>query len=336
MKANQKNYDNIAISSRIRLARNLEEFAFPPKMQEDERKQVIAKVRAALCAEKGTSGLQYLSVDAMTPEDRQVLVEKHLISPDLAMSKRDCGVALSQDEKTSIMVNEEDHLRIQYIDKGLALREAYAECDKVDRKMEQKAEYAFMLPYGYLTACPSNVGTGMRVSVMLHLPMLVKTKNIGGILDAVGKLGITTRGIYGENTEAAGNMFQLSNRISLGNSEEELINLVEDVAVQVMEKEKQVRMDVYKNNAKHLEDKIWRSYGIFTNARLMSSNEALNHLSDIRLGMDLHILPHITREQIDELSVLIQSGMIAKMHGPDLPEAERDAVRAELIREKGI
>ena len=331
-----KDFSDIAMSSRIRLARNLVKYPFDSMMTEKDRLNLMDEVTKAITQSSSyaNKNFNFLPIQSMIPEERQALVERHLISPELAIAKKECGVIISNDESISIMINEEDHLRIQSISDGFKMSETYETCEKIDRLIEENVEYAFSNTYGYLTCCPSNVGTGMRASVMLHLPALVMTKYIGKIFESAGKLGLTARGMYGENSEALGNMFQISNRISLGISENEILNLVNDISVQIIKKEREIRGNLYTKSPKRLEDKVYRSYGIFTNARIISIEESLKLLSDIRLGVDMNIVKEISREKLNDIMLSIQPGIIYKRYRSDILFKETDVLRADIIREK--
>lgn len=333
----QKGPDSdVVVSSRVRLARNFREYPFPMRMTEEQRKEVMDKTKKAVIGTGKSAGKSflYMDINGLPPIERQVLVEKHLISPDLAGSNRGSSAIISRDEKTSIMINEEDHLRIQCMYPGLQLEEAWNMCSSIDDGLERQIEYAFNERYGYLTSCPTNIGTGLRASAMLHLPALVMTGYISNILEACGKLGIAVRGLYGENTETSGNLFQISNQVTLGASEEELIHNITNVANQIIEQERGLRSELYKQNPYRLEDKVFRSYGIFRSARIMSGEEGFKLISDVRLGIDMGIIKDMNIEKLNEIMLLIQPANVQKVAGKPLSPDERDVKRAELIREK--
>lgn len=327
---------DVVLSSRIRLARNFKQYPFPSRMNKEDRAKVLEEVKNAIFSNNGTMAKKFLFVDIheMTPFDRLVLMEKHLISPDFVSGQEDSGVIISKDEKVSIMINEEDHIRIQCLSAGMQLESAWKMGNKVDSILEEKIDFAFNDKYGYLTCCPTNIGTGIRASAMLHLPALIMTGYIKGILEACGKLGIAVRGIYGENTEASGNMFQISNQITLGQSEEEIINNIKNITFQIIEQERMLRDELYKQNPHRFEDKVCRSLGVFSNARIMSSEESLKLLSDVRLGVDMGIIKNINIEDLNNIMLIIQPGNLQKKAGKPLDPNERDIKRAEFIREK--
>lgn len=327
---------DVVISSRIRLARNFKQYPFPTRMSKEERKKVLEEVKNAVFSNSETTAKKFLFVDIqeMTPFDRLVLMEKHLISPDMVESQQDSGVIISNDEKVSIMINEEDHVRIQCMSAGMQLDSAWKQGNRIDSILEEKIDFAFNDKYGYLTCCPTNIGTGIRASAMLHLPALIMTGYIKGILEACSKIGIAVRGIYGENTEASGNMFQISNQITLGQSEEEIINNIKQITFQIIEQERMLRDELYKQNPYRFEDKVCRSLGVFSNARIISSEESLKLLSDVRLGVDMGIIKNINIEDLNGIMLLIQPGNLQKKAGKPLDPNERDIKRAEYVREK--
>lgn len=325
---------DVAISSRIRLARNLKNFPFPPRMNRDQENELIQNIRNSLA--KDNSGIMmemtFVDMTELSPVDRQALMEKHIISRDMAESQNKSGVLVSRDEKISIMINEEDHLRIQCLFPGMQMNKAWTLCNEVDNILERNVEYAYNNDYGYLTCCPTNIGTGMRASVMLHLPALTMTGYIRNVLEACSKIGIAVRGLYGENSEASGNMFQISNQISLGQTEEEIVNNINNIASQLIQQERALRKELYNQNPYRFEDRIFRSFGLFANARIMSSEEANKLLSDVRLGVNMGIIKDIDVETLNEIMILIQPGNLQKSTGRALNPDERDIRRAEIIR----
>ncbi|MEW6424699.1 MAG: protein arginine kinase [Bacillota bacterium] len=328
---------DIVISSRIRVARNLTNLPFPHLLTQEQAEQVIYAVKGAVekrsLAEKiGT--LELTRMSELTPVERQILVEKHLISPDLLEDYQKKAVVLRDDEVISIMINEEDHLRIQCLLPGLQLSEAWELIDRLDDELEATLDYAFDERLGYLTACPTNVGTGMRASVMLHLPGLVLVKQIKSVLATVAKLGLTVRGLYGEGTEASGNLFQVSNQVTLGLTEEDIITNLLSVTRQLISQERSAREALRKESREQLEDRVGRAYGLLKHSRLMSSEEAMRLLSDLRLGIDLGIIKNIPSNLVNELIVLIRPAFLIKTVGKDLTPFERDVYRPQLIRKK--
>lgn len=328
-------HNNIILSSRIRLARNLANIPFPSTQGGEKAKGVIELVRNALMKGNETKSQfdEYIMKD-MLPVDKQVLVERHFISPGLAKNNINGAAMISSDKEISIMINEEDHIRIQSILSGLQIKKALEKADELDDMLEKSFDYAYDESWGYLTSCPTNVGTGMRASVMVHLPALNITGNINKILQAVTQIGLTIRGLYGEGTEMVGNVFQISNQITLGRSEEEIVDNLTAVTMQIIEKEKEARNILLNNNPMQIEDKIWRSLGIMQNARMMQSQECIKLLSDIRLGVDLDILDRIPISLLNEIMIETQAASIQKGAGKELSPVERDILRAEIVRDK--
>jgi len=325
----------VVLSSRIRLARNAASLPFPHQMTEAQAAELIRQVEAGV-REINLVGLSsrvelYKLADTVTL-DRQVLVEKHLISPQQAQQALGKAVAISEDESISIMVNEEDHLRIQCLAPGLQLKQTWKTASLVDDALEQKLTYAFHAQRGYLTACPTNVGTGLRASVMMHLPGLVLTHQAGGLFHRLSQLGLVVRGLYGEGTDAAGHIFQISNQTSMGKAEEEIIEHLEAVVLKVVEAEKQARNHLHTEMPLQMEDRIGRAYGILSAARVITSEEAMKLLSDVRLGIDLNMFPRLTHKTINELMIAMQPAFLQKAEGRELNPLERDARRATLIR----
>ena len=324
----------VVISSRVRLARNLGEHNFPNRAGEDELEKVCTEVEVAVGRLSMAEPFHFLPLARLSPIDRQVLVEKHLTSPAHIAEPRHRAMALRVDEGVSILVNEEDHLRIQALFPGLQLDKAWELASKVDDDLEGDLTYAFDESYGYLTCCPTNTGTGMRASIMMHLPGLVMLNRANKIFTTLSQLGLVTRGLYGEGTEALGYMFQISNQITLGRTEEELIGNLQTIIMQVIEQELQARQQLYKEMGDRLVDKVFRAYGVLTNARLLTSKEAINLILTLRLGLNLNLLPQLEYRVLGELLVLCQPGFLQKVAGEKQNTQERDAKRAALIRER--
>ena len=326
--------NDVIISSRIRLARNFKKHPFPNRINYEQAQNIISEIKDIGLKSSSyiAKEFNYLEMSKINDIDKYVLLEKHLISQDLIKNSSISSSLISKDEKTSIMVNEEDHIRIQTILPGMQLKEAWELGDRIDNFIEEKVEYAYNENIGYLTSCPTNVGTGMRASVMVHLPALTMIGYINGLLSTIGKLGIVVRGIYGESSQVSGNMYQISNQITLGQSEEDIIQSINSVVMQIIEQERMARNKILKGSPIELEDKIYRSYGIFTNARMLSSNECLSLLSEIRLGIDLGIISNISTKDANELMIITQPAFIQKTVGRILEEKERDVKRAEIIR----
>lgn len=324
--------NEIVLSSRVRLARNIVNTPFPAYLNMEDSKKLINQVEIA-AKKNDERSYKLLVMDELPNIERQVLLEKHLISPDLTKSSK--GAALiSQDELISIMINEEDHIRIQCILPGFQMKNAWDIANREDDMLEQTLDYSYDEKLGYLTCCPTNVGTGMRASAMVHLPALNMIGNIGKILQTVTQIGLTIRGMYGEGTEFQGNLFQISNQITLGLSEEEIVQNINAVTSQIVEKEKEARSILLNNNRTQLEDKVWRAWGVLKNARVMTSQEAMKLLSDVRLGMDMNIIENLSVPLLNEIMIEIQPASIQKYAGEELSPEARDIIRAEIIRKK--
>ncbi len=327
---------DIVISSRVRIARNLRPYPFPMLATNQQSLEVLNRVTALLHnAELRTLGhFEMLPLSEMNELEKKVLVEKHLISPNLANESRNGAVILSDNESISIMVNEEDHLRIQCLYPGFQIKEAWKLANRIDDIFESELDYAFDEKRGYLTSCPTNVGTGIRASVMMHLPALVLTQQINRILSAITQVGLAVRGLYGEGSEAIGNLFQISNQITLGQSEEEIIDNLYSVAKQIMEHERAARQKLLLESRHRIMDRVYRSYGILSHAAIMDSKEAAQRLSDVRLGIDLGLIQNVTPSVLNELMVMTQPGFLQQYAGGKLSADERDVRRAEIIRER--
>lgn len=327
---------DIVVSSRVRLARNFEAYPFPKRSSKEDQENIINETCEALFtgSHEYKENLSLFRFKELRPIQRQVLVEKHLVSRELAESSLETGALISDDEQISIMINEEDHLRIQCLSAGMQLDKAFDLCNSLDDTISEKIDYAFNDKIGYLTSCPTNVGTAIRVSIMLHLPALSMTGYIRGILESCGKLGLAVRGLYGENTEAYGNMYQLSNQITLGKSEKDIVESIKSIGYQIIEQERLLRQELLKKNIKKFEDRIMRSYGILKFSRILTSEEALRRLSDIRLGINLDIIKDLTEMDVNEMILKIQPGSLQKYAGKLLKADDRDSIRAEYVRNK--
>lgn len=335
MKASGPESD-IVISSRIRLARNLQFMPFPILASDENSFETLNRVKVLLDSEdlNEISKFELLLLDEMSDLSKKVLVEKHLISPALANESRNGAVILSENESISIMVNEEDHLRIQILHPGFQIKEAWDLCNQIDDIFEDQLDYAYDEQRGYLTSCPTNVGTGIRASVMMHLPALVLTQQISRILSAIAQVGLVVRGLYGEGSEATGNLFQISNQITLGQSEDEIIDNLYSVARQIVEHERAAREKLLSESKMRTLDRVNRSYGILAHAMIIDSKEASQRLSDVRLGVDLGLLTQTNAQALNELTVMTQPGYLQQYAGEALSPDERDLRRAELIRSR--
>lgn len=327
---------DIAISSRVRLARNLDTLPYPLIASKDQLHEVLQKTEDHFAdkAHDHFGKLTLLKTAELSENERRVLVEKHLVSPNLMKNGTERGVLLSEDESLSVMVNEEDHFRIQCLLSGFQLEQGLAYANAMDDWMEEKLDFAFDEKRGYLTACPTNVGTGLRSSVMMHLPALVLTKQLNRILPAINQLGLVVRGIYGEGSEALGNLYQISNQTTLGAPESEIIKDLSSVVAQLIQHERSAREQLWENSQNKLEDRIFRSYGILSYSRRIETKEAMERLSDVRLGIDMGIIKDVKGSILNELMVLTQPGFLQQYAGEDLKPKERDWRRASLIRER--
>lgn len=325
----------IVLSSRIRLARNLKAFPFPERASKEQLGQIVDRIAVGLKESPGLGDLKLVKFLDLPILERQVLVEKHLTSPQ--HGQKDQGALLLKDDGTiSVMINEEDHLRIQCILPGLQLEEAWREADKVDDFLGLNLDIAYDPELGYLTCCPTNLGTGIRVSVMVHLPALAYLGRLEPVLRSITQVGLAVRGIYGEGTQALGNIFQISNNATLGRNEEEIVDNINRVTKQLVEHEKNARDILVKNWKIKLEDLTGRAYGTLSNSYIISSQEAIKLLSDLRLGADTGTISELTsgisKQTFNELLVLIRPAHLQSMGGQELDEEQRDVARATLLR----
>ncbi|HHV79037.1 MAG TPA: protein arginine kinase [Firmicutes bacterium] len=326
---------DVVLSSRIRLARNLEGVPFPVAMKGEHLTAVMAaaeRVVESLNSGAGLGRYSLIAIKDLRQLDRAVLVEKHLMSPQHASNEKYGALILREDECVSIMVNEEDHFRIQTLSSGLQLPETLRLANVVDDAMDRVVRYAFSPQIGYLTCCPTNVGTGLRGSVMVHVPALALTGQAGSVLSAVGKLGLVVRGLYGEGSEAAGNVFQISNQVSLGQTEGDIVANLSGIARRIIDQERDARARLINGIRMQLEDRVFRAFGVMKNARIMSSAEALRLWSDIRLGICAGLIMGIPLAKLDELLVMSRPGYIQRTAGREMEPSERDITRANMIR----
>jgi len=325
---------NIVISSRVRLARNLEGLPFFNWAKAKDKESVLETVKEAVEKSKFLKKSIFFQMKDLAEIDRQFLVERHLMSPEHVIEPEYKALVMDDKEIVSIMINEEDHLRIQILQSGFNITEAWRMSDEIDTDLGKKLRYAFSRRWGYLTACPTNTGTGLRASIMLHLPGLVMTSQIGKVFQAISKLGLTLRGFYGEGTEAVGNLFQVSNQVTLGRSENDLIDKISGIVDKLVKREEATRNVLMARNKDEISDKIWRAYGTLKSARIITSTEAIRLLSAIRLGVDLNIAGSVRKTLVNELLMKIQPAHLQKMEGKLLTPNQRDYKRADLIRKK--
>ena len=326
---------DVVLSSRIRLARNLRQLSFPHYAGEKQLEEVISQVNSVL---KSSARLlpDYVlkRMDGLGQLDRVLLVEQYLVSLDLINNPAHRGVVLNKEQTVSIMLNEEDHLRIQSIFSGLQLKEAWELGMQIDDQLESQLDYAFNEEKGYLTTCPTNVGTGLRASVMIHLPALDIVDQVKRVLSVLPHVGLNVRGIYGEGTDPSGNLYQISNQVTLGLSEEEIISKLVSVTKQVIDQERSAREALLANESRlQLENRVNRAFGILTHARLLSSEETINLINDVLMGAELNMIPGIKVQTVKELLFLNRPAILQHLIGQELTPGERDYYRAAVIRE---
>lgn len=326
---------DIVVSSRIRLARNIKGYPFLQKLTAEQQEEIVELMEGSIKKSATLKGAYYFRYNSLTDVDRQFLLERHLISKEHAGEKGEKAVGITPNEVVSLMVLEEDHLRLQAFQSGFNLMETWRTVNQIDNELEKNVDFSFSGSLGYLTACPTNVGTGLRASCMLHLPSLVLTKQVHKVLQALAKLNLAARGLYGEGTQATGNFFQFSNQMTLGQQEEEIIDNLATVIKQVIEHEKQAREYLQDKRKAKFEDQIWRALGTLKTARFIASSEATQLLSLLQLGIQMGLIEApLSKQDLNTLFLLIQPAHLQKMTGKILNATERDTRRAELIRER--
>ena len=327
------NCGDVVCSTRVRLARNLKQFPFPAKATDPQREAVEQKVRDALLSGNSilSKEFRFVPLENASEEEAVSLVERHIVSPEFISDRRGKAVLISDDESISIMVNEEDHLRIQVLREGFSLKEAAETADRIDTLLSETLDFAYDPEFGYLTQCPTNLGTGMRASVMLHLPALTENGAMPRIASNLSKLGLTLRGTYGEGSKSVGGLYQLSNQITLGLSENEAIENLRSITVQLMEEERKARSQMAQDVA--WQDKIDRAAGILKTASVLSSSECMELLSYVRFGISVGILQGVTTEELNGLMVNVQPGTLMAKAGKPLDQNQRDVLRATKVRE---
>ena len=322
---------DVVLSSRVRLARNLRQIPFIGKANKKDKEEVL-KIMEGIVSNIGY-GLKIFKLKDMDDITKMELVEKNLISPEFALNNTENGaILINEEENTCIMLNEEDHLRIQVFGSGLEIENIMNLAIEIDEKIGKLIDYAYHDKYGFLTSCPTNVGTGARASIMVHLPALTKTGNINKILEVVNNFGMNIRGIYGENSKTQGNIYQISTKQSLGISEKEIMKNIKLITEKIIEQERLARKYLGKNKLE-LEDKVYRSYGILSSCKKISSNECNNLLSDIKLGTDLGMIEELTDLKVSKLRLYTKPANLQKYYGKKLDAYERDIKRAELIKQ---
>ncbi len=323
---------DIVMSSRIRLARNLAEFPFISRASEQDRNEIERQLREKILRIQATDAMLYFNVNELDGVDRQFLVERQLISREHAESQGARGVAIDIREQVSLMINEEDHLRIQCMHSGLDLKGAWEQINQVDDLLAEQVTYAFHPRLGYLTACPTNVGTGVRVSVMLHLPALAITRQIEKVFRSLQKISLAVRGLYGEGSQAMGDFYQISNQITLGRSELELVQQVSDIVPVLIDYERRAREFLVRESQQSLHDQVSRAYGILRTAQTISSEETMHLLSRVRMGVNLGLIEDIKILDLNELFIRTQPAHLQKLRGMELDTADRNIERARYLR----
>jgi protein arginine kinase len=323
---------DIVLSTRVRLARNMKDVPFTHRAREEQLAMVYSSTVTAVRKTPPLSGTSAFQMRDLTPLDRQFLVERHLISNDLADNGKLRGLLVVPDESVAVMVNEEDHLRLQALASGFQLRSAWEAVNSIDDELAQDLDYAFSDELGYLTACPTNAGTGMRASVLIHLPSLVLTKQIGKVLQGITQVGLAVRGFYGEGSQIMGNFFQISNQTTLGQSERETIDSLERVTRQIIDYEQRARDELVKDARVQIEDKIWRAYGTLRHSRVISSQEVINLSSAVRFGVALNMEGLTDVSTLNEMLIRTQPAHLQLFTGREMEQRERNVVRADYVR----
>ncbi|RMD92781.1 MAG: protein arginine kinase [Calditrichaeota bacterium] len=328
----EDDFSDVIISSRIRLARNIKGYCFPDRAEDQELEEIVHKVKEATKKCPSLKNALYVELSDLTEWDKRFIFERRLASPQFVEREQPALLVIDRDENLSIMVNEEDHLRMQSIAPGLGIREAWSRISNVDDELEEHLEYSFSDQFGYLTACPTNTGTGMRVSIFIHLPALAMLDEIKSVIKQLPISEIAVRGFYGEGTEPLGSIFQVSNQLTLGRTEMGIIERLEKIAQKLVELERQAREKLLKNDPLKVKDTVFRAVGTIKYAQIMDSIECLNLLSALRLGVDLKLIKNIKRITLNQLIVLSQPAHLQWLHKDTLSPRERDERRAEFVR----
>jgi protein arginine kinase len=328
---------DIVLSTRVRLARNLQGHAFGPRARVNDREAVLRRFKGSASRSEVLRKGTLLELPEVAERTRRILLERRLVTRDLlgegeSGPARGAAVHLSGIDPISVMVNEEDHLRVQSLVSGLRIGDAWRLVDRLDEELGRDLPFAYHNEFGFLTSCPTNVGSGLRASVFMHLPGLVLTKEIGKVLQGLGQVGLTFRGLYGEGSEVVGNFFQVSNQTTLGKTEEDLVDHLDKIVRQVIQYEQHARQVLLRDARGVTEDKIWRAYGLLRYARSLSFEELMNLLSGVRLGLSLKLLPGLRVYTLNKMMIFTQSAHLEQAAGRDLPPAEGDAHRAAYVR----
>lgn len=322
----------VVLSTRVRLARNLVDTPFPERASSAQRSDVLTKCAKQIADLTQMKHGSFFDISDLSDLEKQVLVERHLISRELCEAEAGSGVFINKDQTCSVMINEEDHLRIQFLKTGFSLRSVWKQIDRFDSSLEEGLDVAFSPEFGYLTACPTNLGTALRTSVMMHLPGLVISDHMEKVIRAVNQLGITVRGLFGEGSDATGHVFQISNQQTLGESEEEIMSRLGSVFKTIIDHEINARFKYLEKNCARLLDQIGRGFGVLQNAHVLNSNEAMNLLSLMRLAVDFEMLPEANRSDVDRLFIECQPGHIQHAAGEGIEPNARDLCRADTLR----
>lgn len=328
------NKENFVLSSRIRFARNIEMYPFPHKLNDEKGKEIIDMIESAVYTSKDAKeNFNSIHLWESPLEINRTYIEKNLISENLLNNKNKSAFIINSDETVSIMINEEDHIRLQCITAGLNLDEAFDYAEKLDNLLEDKLSYAFDEKLGYLTACPTNLGTGMRASVMLHLPGLTMNNEMNGVLNALTQVGMTIRGPFGEGSKIRNNIYQISNQVTLGLSEQDIINNLKAVVNQIITQEKLSRQNIMNNYKYELEDKIYRALGLLKSAVILNTSESMELLSNVRMGVEMGILKEVDIKTLNRLLVEVLPAMVESKFEGNLSKKDRDYNRAKIVRE---
>jgi protein arginine kinase len=325
-------HSDIVLSSRVRLARNLRGFLFPTRIKREEEDQIRMEVIAVLERERPIKTMNRVDIGKLKKYECNFLLERHLISTDMLSHRKNGTVVIGDKSRLSMMINEEDHLRIQSIASGFDLNECWIKTEALEKVIGENLEYDFHQKFGYLTSCPTNTGTGMRASVLIHLPGLVLTKEIQKVLRGITQIGLTFRGLYGEGSEVLGNFFQISNQVTIGKSEQELIDHLVRISSQIIEHERNARAILFKDAGYYIQDKVWRAYGILERARTISSEEVMNLLSAVRLGVSMKLIKGLSVSKINQLLIISQDAHLDVAADRNLNPMERDVERATVVR----
>lgn len=325
---------DIVLSSRVRLARNLDKIPYPPRANSQDLQKSLDLINKAVNKNRYLKNLIRHKLDDLSELDRQMFVEEYLISPDFAQETGNRDILIDPQGVISIMINEEDHLRMQCIISGLQLEKMWSQINKIDDSLEKNLDFAFSDNWGYLSTCPTNVGTGLRASVMLHLPGLVFTNLMPQVVPSIAQLGLAVRGFYGEGTESEGHFFQISNQVSLGLSETDILSKIKGITMQIVEQENNARKNLQRKVSVQIADRVWRAFGILRHAHMMTSAEAMELLSMVRLGVNIKILPDIPMSLLNEMLLLTRPAYLQKALDKILEPNQRDEERARLMREK--